>query len=163
MSTNVSSQPSAGILTGAGAGLVAGIVMALVAMMATAIMGKGPFAPPAMIAAIVLGPAAMMTPSVGVIVIGLVLHMILSMMFGVVFVLIASRIATSTILLGAAYGIVLWIVNFYGLSFVSSGARAMVANEPIMLAVLTHLVFGIVLGAIVGRYAVRTRRSTLGA
>ncbi len=65
--------------------------MALVAMMVTGAMGMGLFAPPAIIAGIVLGPEAAMNPSLVVIATGLILHMVLSMMFGVVFAALTSR------------------------------------------------------------------------
>jgi len=149
-----------GVVKPAGAGLAAGIIMALVAMMATAAMGKGLFAAPAMIAGIILGPDAMMTPTMPVILTGLALHMVLSMMFGAVFGFIVPLLRVPTILLGAAFGLILWIMNFYVLSFVSSGARAMAANEPVALAVGTHLVFGLVLGAIVVRIGSHAKSAT---
>jgi hypothetical protein len=91
---------------------------------------------------------------------GLTLHMVLSMMFGAIFVLIAPAIRMSYLLLGTVCGLVLWIVNFYGPSYVSAGARAMVAHEPVMLAALTHLVFGLVLGALGARFATSALRPT---
>lgn len=151
MNVNISRRPSLSLVPAALAGLAAGIVMALVAMMVTAVMGMGLFAAPAMIAGIVLGPEAAMNPSPGVIVTGLGLHMVLSMMFGVLFAVLVARVRASTVGLGLAYGVALWIMNFYVLSFVSAGARAMAAHEPVALAIGTHLIFGLVLGTIVAR------------
>jgi len=94
-------------------------------MMVTAVMGMGLFAAPAMIAGIVLRPQVAMSPGPGVIVTGLVLHMLLSMMFGVLFAVLVARVRTSTVGLRLVYGIALWIMNFY--------------------------IFGLVLGAIVAR------------
>ncbi len=151
MGINVGHRASLGLAPAALAGLAAGIVMALVAMMATAVMGMGLFAAPAMIAGIVLGPEVAMSPGPGVIVTGLVLHMLLSMMFGVLFAVLVARVRASTVGLGLFYGIALWIINFYVLSFVSAGARAMAGHEPVALAIGTHLIFGLVLGTIVAR------------
>lgn len=129
-------------------------------MMATAVMGKGLFAAPAMIAGIILGLDAMMTPTMPVVFTGLALHMVLSMMFGAVLGFIVPLLRVPTIILGAAFGLILWIMNFYVVSFVSAGARAMAANEPVGLAVCTHLVFGLVLGAIVARIGSHARSVT---
>lgn len=153
MSTNISSRPTLGVFPAAGYGLIAGIVMAMVAMLATWMLGMGPFAPLAMIAGIAIGPEATMSPTPSVLAIGLMLHMVLSMMFGVVFALLAPRLRANYVALGAAYGVVLWLVNFYLLSFVSPGARAMATHEPVWLAITTHLMFGLVLGWLVERTA----------
>ena len=135
--------------------------MAIAAMMATAAMGMGLFAPPAMIGGIILGPEAAIAQTPGVIMAGLVLHMGVSMIFGAIFVLIAPAIQASYLLLGAVYGLILWIVNFYGLSYISAGARAMVTHEPVMLAIVTHLIFGLVLAALVARSASSALRPTV--
>ncbi len=148
---NIGTHPRIAVLPAAGAWLAAGIVIALVAMMATYAMGMGLFAAPAMIAGIVLGPQAAMSPQPLVIMSGLILHMALSMVFGVAFALLVARVSAPIVALGLAFGVALWLVNFYVLSFVSAGARAMAAHEPVWLAVLTHVIFGFVLSAIVAR------------
>jgi hypothetical protein len=85
--------------------------------------------------------------------------MALSMMFGAVFGFVAPLIRAPFVGLGATYGLMLWGINFYVLSFVSAGARAMAKNEPLALAVGTHLLFGLALGALVARLASRAQRA----
>lgn len=127
-------------------GLVAGIVMALVTMMITALMGMGLWAMPAMIAALVLGPSAMMGVTAGVIMIGLAIHMVLSMMFGFVYATIVNFFSHESIVTGTLFGLLLWIVNFYVVGLFIPGAQMMAQHEPIWLAIMSHLVFGVTLG-----------------
>lgn len=134
-------------------GLVAGIVMALVTMMITALMGMGLWALPAMIAALLLGPPATMGVTAGVIMIGLVIHMVLSMMFGVVYAAIVNFFSHEFLLTGTLFGLLLWIVNFYVIGLFVPGARMMAQNEPIWLAIMSHLIFGVTLGLLSRRSA----------
>lgn len=134
-------------------GLVAGIVMALVTMMITALMGMGLWALPAMIAALLLGSPATMGVTAGVIMIGLVIHMVLSMMFGVVYAAIVNFFSHEFLLTGTLFGLLLWIVNFYVIGLFVPGARMMAQNEPIWLAIMSHLIFGVTLGLLSRRSA----------
>lgn len=129
-------------------GLVAGIVMAIVTMMITAVMGMGLWAMPAIIAGLILGPSAVMNVTFGVIMIGLIIHMALSMMFGVAYALIVNSATHEFVGTGVAFGIVLWLFNFYVIGLVLPGARMMAQHEPIWLAVISHLIFGFTLGAL---------------
>lgn len=130
-------------------GLVAGIIMAIVTMMITAAMGMGFWTMLVMIAGIVLGPSAMMGGlSVGVLVIGAIIHMALSMMFGVVYAVIVNAVTHEFIVTGLIFGIVLWLFNFYVLGLIIPGALMMAQHEPTWLAIATHLIYGFTLGAL---------------
>lgn len=129
-------------------GLVAGIVMAMVTMMITATLGMGLWALPTMIAAVLLGPSVMMGAGVSVIMIGLIMHMVLSMMFGVIYAAIVNLVTHEFIVTALVFSLLLWVVNLYVLGLVIPGARMMAQHEPVWLAIMSHLVFGITLGAL---------------
>jgi len=108
-------------MTGAIAGVVAGIVFAMFEMIMAAIMGDGFFMPLRMIGAIVLGEDALMSSYslVGAAVVGLVVHMLLSAVYGAMFGalvgLVPALAENRTMLIVAAtlYGFALWLINFY--------------------------------------------------
>lgn len=133
----------------AGWGLAAGIAMAIVTMIITAAVGMGFWTMLLMIAAIVLGPSAMMgTIGVSVLIIGAVIHMALSMMFGVVYAAIVNLLTREFIVTSLIFSLALWLVNFYVLGLVIPGARMMAQHEQAWLAIVSHLVFGLTLGAL---------------
>jgi hypothetical protein len=106
---------------GAGAisGIAAGIVFAVFEMIASAaMMGAGAFFMPLrMIGAILVGPGALDASysiwAAGAA--GLTVHLVLSIVYGVIFAMILGglRSATWDVLLGAAFGFALWLINFY--------------------------------------------------
>lgn len=99
-------------------GLIAGVVFIVFELIIAGTIGPGLFGPLRLISAIVLGQP----PTIGLasaIIVGLIVHFVLSAVFGLVFGVIAwlgrSVLANRVILIGAAtvYGFLLWIVNFY--------------------------------------------------
>ena len=129
-------------------GILAGLAMAIVAMMTTAILGMGLWAMPSMIAGLILGPSAAMSAGVGVILIGLMLHMLFSMMFGVIYAAAVNLGTHEYLITGAALGIALWFVNFHLMGRFIPAAQFMAAHEPNWLAIMTHLIFGLALGVL---------------
>lgn len=109
------------VTTGAIAGVIAGVIFAMFEMVMAAIMGDGFFMPLRMIGAIVLGEDALMSSYslLGAAGVGLVVHMMLSAVYGAVFgalVGFVPALAENRLLLVVAatlYGFALWIVNFY--------------------------------------------------
>jgi hypothetical protein len=108
-----------GLTQGAIAGIVAGIVFAAFEMIASAfMMGAGAFFMPLrMIGAILLGPDAL-DPGYSLVtagVAGVVVHMILAIIYGVIFGEIATVLRGSTAFIAAAsfFGLALWLINFY--------------------------------------------------
>lgn len=108
-----------GILHGAIGGAIAGMVMAMIEMVWSAAAGMGFWMPLRMIASVPLGT---MPPEISLgtgIAVGLGTHLVLSMMFGVVFVLLLwalpalRRSAMVTIVAASLFGLALWLVNFY--------------------------------------------------
>lgn len=121
--THTGARPGAGvwILSGVVMGVIAGIIFAVFEMVLAAIMGQGFFAPLRMIGAIALGEGAL-EPAYSLAtagVTGLVVHMMMSALYGAVFAAVVLRVAalrTSRAAITAvatAFGFALWIVNFY--------------------------------------------------
>ncbi|GLQ54085.1 hypothetical protein [Devosia nitrariae] len=100
-------------------GIIAGIVFAAFEMIASAAM-MGPeafFMPLRMIGAIALGPAAL-EPTynlLGVGLAGVIVHVVLAVIYGAVFALVFGGLRSPAvdISVGGAYGLGLWLVNFY--------------------------------------------------
>ncbi|TAM57665.1 hypothetical protein EPN52_12485 [bacterium] len=132
---------------GALAGVVAGLLMAMIGMIATATMGMGALAMPDMIGGLILGPGVSMSGGALAALTGLMLHMLLSGLFGVIYTMTISRwIVRAPVLTGLLYGLALWGVNFYVIGSILPNASGLVQHDPVFLAVLTHLAYGAVLG-----------------
>ncbi len=136
---------------GALGGAIAGAVFAVVTMWFTASMGQPAQMPLMMIAAMVQGQEALMTgtasPAVGVAV-----HMVLSIAFGVGFAALATRLKSDALIAvaGAAYGVALYVVNFLVVSPLLFPWFAD-ANQPFELVI--HVVFGVLVSYAVLRYS----------
>ncbi len=156
------------VRTGLIGGAVAGIVFAMFEMMAAAVLnGTGAFFMPLrMIGAIGLGASAL-DPSSSLVTagaVGLVIHMALSMMYGVAVAAVIStlpalrRSAAATVGIASAAGFGLWIVNFFLLASLF-GWSWFPDGQNVAVQVVAHTVmFGTVLGLILSRFAFRTAR-----
>ena len=131
------------LVRGAVGGVAAGLVFAAVTMWFADSTGGKAEMPLRMISTIVKGDAAMAAgtsdPTVGVVV-----HVLLSALFGMVFALAVPRFRTNgtVALAGTIYGLLLYVVNFLVLTplvFTTFG----MANQP--FEVVAHLVFGTLL------------------
>jgi uncharacterized membrane protein YagU involved in acid resistance len=132
------------LLRGAIGGLLAGMVFVGVTMWFTnSTAGKADM-PLRMISTIVKGDQAMAagTTSVGL---GVLVHLVLSVAFGMLFALVVPRLRSNgTVALAATlYGALLYVVNFLVLAPLVFTVFTM-ANKPFEL--LAHLVFGTLLG-----------------
>jgi hypothetical protein len=135
------------LLPGVIAGLIAGVAMAMFAMLVTAFGGQGLLAPPQMIAEPFVGPFHPGALNVGAFVVGLIVHMMFSAVYGIVFGLIWQGIARGGIVAlvgGMVYGLVLWAVMGY---VVAPLVGSHIAQEiPTGAWIVAHLMFGLVLG-----------------
>lgn len=148
------------VKVGAVGGLVAGVVFAMFEMIMAAILNGADafFMPLRMIGATVLGQEAL-TPSYSLgyaAVTGVIVHMVLSMMFGVVFALIteaAGLVRSTGVLFVAAslYGLSLWLVNFYLIAPVVGWDWFPNGTEVWVQLVAHTLFFGTVLGLLLDR------------
>lgn len=108
------------LLHGVIGGIIAGIVFAMFEMVVAMMMGDSFFAPLRMIGSMVLGTEALMPtyPLLTAAMVGLIVHMILSAIYGAIFVYLLAytdQLVGSTgllLLYGSLFGLALWIVNF---------------------------------------------------
>lgn len=130
------------------AGLAAGLVfLALEMIMVPLFMGMSAWAPPRMIAAIAMGPGVLPPPAtfdMGIVGAAVVVHLVLSLMYAFVFAFFAKgRSVQGATLLGAGFGLLLYLVNFYGFT----SMFPWFADARNWISVSAHLVYGAVLGA----------------
>jgi hypothetical protein len=138
---------SSTLRNGAIAGIVGGLVIAGVGMSLSAVRGAGFWSLPNGIAGIVAGPAAGATRDFGVVTIeGVVLHMVLSAVFGAVTLLAIQRITREYVLTGIGLGLALWIFNYYLVGLVVPGAHALAELNPVWIGGGLHFLFGAVTG-----------------
>lgn len=89
--------------------------------------------------------------------IGVGIHMAISIFWGVLFSILfwgASKIGTLT--LGAAWGVVIWLVMYY-LVLPLAGLAHIARSTPVDQALLEHVIFGVVLALVFLPYQRRLR------
>jgi hypothetical protein len=138
---------AATIAAGAIAGMIGGILMAAFAMMYAGLTGMGFLAPLLMIGATFYGPQALVGGA-GVMLYGLILHMMTSAVWGVIFAVLLPRgisAATATGW-GVLFGLVVAVVMYFGV--VPWANPTMYSRVPMMIGafVVEHLLFGAGLG-----------------
>lgn len=131
------------IARGAIGGVLAGIPFILVTLWFSASIGNPAQGPLLAISTIVLGSGAMESGEASATV-GVIVHFVLSALYGIVFGLLAARLRSNAIIavVGTAYGAVLFVVNFLVIAPLAFPPLAM-ANKPFELVV--HVVFGTLL------------------
>ena len=86
--------------------------------MVSLIQGESPWAPLHMIGAIALGSGAMSSPDtfdIPIITTAVVVHMVLAVIYGIVLAFIIAKADTGmAVVIGAAFGLALYAINFYG-------------------------------------------------
>lgn len=134
-------------------GLVGAAVMAMWAMIVAALMGMGLWAPVQLIAAAWLGTAAMMHVTVGVILVGLMTHMMMGVVLALILVeafqLLRIGFGPVRLLWGMLYGLIVWVVSQF---VILPAIDPMMATHmaPWAFAV-AHIMFGLVAAAFVLR------------
>jgi hypothetical protein len=136
------------------AGLVAGVVFLILEMgMVRLFMGESPWAPPRMIAAIVLGEGVLPMPpdkpatfSLGIVLTAMVIHFLLSIIYGLTgAAVVANRMGYGAAIgLGAICGLAIYLINFYPVANAFFPWFAMARN---WISIFAHIVFGAVVGA----------------
>ena len=132
------------------AGVIAGAVFMMLEMgLVATVGGDSPWAPPRMIAAMVLGPGVLPPPAtfdIGILMVTMMIHFALSIAYGVLLGWLISRrqagLAAASVL-GLAFGLLIYFVNFYGFTAVWPWF-AMARNG---ISIFAHAMFGLVLGA----------------
>lgn len=136
------------------AGLSAGAVFLVLELLLTRfVLGLNPGVLIRMIAAITQGTAMLPPPEIAdlsVTLAAVILHFVMSLAYAVVFAFIAKgRPIGAAALLGAAYGLLLYVVNFYGFTMLFPWF----AELRHWTAIASHLIFGATLGALYAYWA----------
>jgi hypothetical protein len=141
-----------GLRQGAIAGIVAGIVFAAFEMIVSALtMGPAAFFMPLrMIGAIALGPEAL-DPGYSIIsagFAGLVVHVVLAVVYGVIFGEIATMLRGQAAFIGAGsiFGLALWLINFY---LIAPAAFPWFLDANPLVQFIAHTFF---FGSVIGYY-----------
>jgi hypothetical protein len=150
-SSDVGTAPALGIDWKAAiwAGLVAGAIFMVFEMAAVAMTGESAWGPPRMMAAIVLGKGVLPPPAsfdMTIMMVAMAVHLMFSVLLGflvaVGFVLARRRPSPGVgALIGGTFGLLLYIVNFYGFTAVFPWF-AMARN---LISIVGHIMFGVIL------------------
>ena len=105
---------------GVAGGIISGIIFAMAEMILNVLLGKPFFGPLRLIGSIVLGQQALAPtyPLVSAAIVGLIVHMIMSMIFGLIFIYLlaavkqAQALTGRLLVYGSLFGLALWVVNF---------------------------------------------------
>lgn len=131
------------------AGLIAGVVFLILEIVLVPLfMGGSPWGPPRMIAAIVMGRDVLPPPAtfdVGIVLAAMVVHFALSTVFGLILAGLISLFnldssAGLTFVVGAVFGLLLYYINFYGMT----AFFPWFADARNWLSLMLHVVFGVV-------------------
>jgi hypothetical protein len=128
------------------ASVVAALVFAMLDIgLGWALRGISPWVPLRMMGAIVLGPAALSPPDTfdaQIVVVAILLHLVLSIAYGIFLGLVIPRVDTALgILVGGFYGLALYYINFYGFNAFSPWF----VDQRDWVSIASHCAFGAVL------------------
>lgn len=146
-------QIQAGMFTGPlvhwraalGAGIISGVVFLMYEMiMLPLFMGESPWAPPRMMAAIVMGRDVLPPPATfdfGILMVAMMVHFVLAIIYAFIIAAIVQSQGIGLALgIGALAGLVLYLINFYIFTAVFPWF-AMARN---WIGVTGHILFGLV-------------------
>jgi hypothetical protein len=135
------------------AGIIAGLVYVMIVMALIMIQGMSPWGPPRMMAAMVMGKSvlpAMGEPAtfdMGVMMVGMMVHLVLSVILAIVLGWGISRFGlgmAAAIIVGMIFGIVVYYVDFYGFTAVFPWF----AMNRSLTILFGHAMFGAVAGGV---------------
>ena len=129
------------------AAIIAGAVFMMLEMIMVPIfMGGTPWGPPRMIAAIGMGKEVLPPPATfdaGIMMVAMLIHFGLSVILAFLFAFIArGRTVGMATMIGAAFGLVVYMINFYGMTAVFPWF----AMARGWIGIFAHIVYGAVLG-----------------
>lgn len=129
--------------TAAIAGLIGGLVFMMAEMLLVMLLGQSLWAPPRMIAAVVLGAGVLPPPAdfdTGVLAAAMAVHLPLSVLYGfVIGALVRHMGMNGALVAGVLIGLVIYFVNFYLVASVVFEWFAMARN---WVSLVTHALFG---------------------
>ncbi len=147
MNTQIAVAPKLDIKAAIWAGLAAGAVFMMLEMIMVAVFnGASPWGPPRMIAAIGMGKDVLPPPAtfdITIMIVAMLIHFALSIILALVFGLIAKgRSVGPAVVIGAIFGLVVYLVAFYGMTAVFPWF----AQARGWISLVSHIVYGAVLG-----------------
>jgi hypothetical protein len=130
-------------------GIIAGFVFLVLEMVMVPLFGGGSlWGPPRMMAAIVLGKGVLPPPAtfdLGIVMVAMGLHFVLSIVYAVIFALMITRMSLGPAMaLGGVGGLILYLVNFYGFTALFPWF-AMARN---WISIFAHIVFGLTVAGV---------------
>lgn len=134
---------------GAWAGVIAGAVFIVAEMLLVwLVQGESPWAPPRMMAAMLLGTGILPPPadfSMAAVAVAMTIHFPLSIFYGLVFGWAIRRLDRGgAIVAGALFGLVaVYLVNFY---LIAPMFFPWFVEARNWISILSHVIFGVVLG-----------------
>ena len=160
MNESIAVPASINVRAAVWAAIVAGIVFMMLEMVMVAVfLGQSPWGPPRMIAAIGMGKGVLPPPAtfdIGIMMVAMLIHLGLSVILAFAFAFIArGRTVGMSTLLGAVFGLVVYLVTFYGMTAVFPWF----AMGRGWIAIVSHVAYGAVLGLVYASVA-RKARST---
>jgi uncharacterized membrane protein YagU involved in acid resistance len=134
------------------AGLIAGVAFLMAEMlMVMFFMEESPWAPPRMIAAMVLGQDVLPPPAdfnLGIVMTAMMIHFMFSIVYGLILGWIVHRLSSANaLLIGGIFGLAIYYINFY---LIAPAAFPWFTQAQNWVSLVSHLIFGLVLG---GAYA----------
>lgn len=131
------------------AGLIGGAAFMMLEMIMVPVFGGGSaWGPPRLIAAIIMGKGVLPPPAtfdIGVLMGAMAVHFPLSIIFALVLAWVVARFDTGVaVLVGAGFGLMLYLVNFYGFTAIFPWF-AMARN---WITIVTHIMFGVIAVAV---------------
>ena len=129
-------------------GCVAGAVVLVLELLAMWFAGQSPWGAPRMIAAIAVGRGVLTQPptfEVGIVLVALAVHFVLSVIFTLILAVIIAPFSFDSSmgmasLAGAVFGATVYLVNFYGMSHVFPW----VADARSWVSFVSHIAFGLI-------------------
>lgn len=130
------------------AGLIAGVVFIIMEMVLVTAMGESPWGPPRMMAAMMMGKTVLPPPAsfdLMVFMVAMLVHFVLSVLLALAFAWAVRHRhfgMGGVLALGAASGLLIYLVNFYPVTAILFPWFALARNWG---TISSHVVFGIVL------------------
>jgi len=161
MHDSIAVAPRVDVKAALWAAIIAGIVFMMLEMIMVAVFkGESPWGPPRMIAAIGMGKGVLPPPATfdaGIMMVAMLIHFGLSVVLAFVFAFIArGRTVGMATMIGAAFGLVVYLVFFYGMTAVFPWF----AMGRGWIVIFAHVMYGAVLGFV---YASIARRRAASA
>jgi hypothetical protein len=149
----VSPLPDVIGLGGAVAGLCGGIAMAIVGALVSVSMGDDIWLESKQIAAVVYGASAIAQPGfvVGPVLVGTLIHLIVSALLGAIFGIIIRRLLHLTsdfgtpVLAGLIYGMFIWMLGFFVILPI---VNPLLLQSYTPAFIIQHMVYGLVTGMV---------------